>query len=184
MSNTQCDYVFRHDILARAHGQSNELHANNRYNRPMVNGLNRRIHSAESIWEFDDDEDDLVGMRMTRDIQNRRNIRSFFLNSLPAQSSSSTALIHSLTATFGPGTSVSAKGHFYSPQYPSTYPRHSRCLYRFQAKPGERIHLHFTDISLHKIDERFVSFFFTFSVLYTFPRWRFYRFNSKKFLKI
>lgn len=46
------------------------------------------------------------------------------------------------------------RGYFFSPQYPSTYPRNIHCSYRFVAKPTEQIRLLFIDVSLQKIDQR------------------------------
>lgn len=46
------------------------------------------------------------------------------------------------------------RGHFYSPQYPSTYPKTAKCEYRFLAQPNERVRLLFLDVSFSRQDQR------------------------------
>ncbi|CAH0559454.1 unnamed protein product [Brassicogethes aeneus] len=43
-------------------------------------------------------------------------------------------------------------GKFYSPRYPSTYPKNIRCSYRFRARYKERIRILFEEIALQKGD--------------------------------
>ncbi|EFN82481.1 hypothetical protein EAI_00185 [Harpegnathos saltator] len=45
-------------------------------------------------------------------------------------------------------------GRFYSPRYPSSYPKNIRCSYLFRARLKERIRLVFEEISLQKGDLR------------------------------
>ena len=53
----------------------------------------------------------------------------------------------------------SNRGRFYSPRYPSTYPRGVRCSYLFTGQSFERIKLVFEHIVLLKNDFRFVTLF-------------------------
>ncbi|KAI1286689.1 Suppressor of lurcher protein 1 [Halotydeus destructor] len=53
--------------------------------------------------------------------------------------------------TFNVGRS-SNRGRFYSPQYPSTYPKSIQCSYIFEGQPSERIKLVFEHIMLQKSD--------------------------------
>lgn len=46
------------------------------------------------------------------------------------------------------------RGHFYSPQYPSTYPKTAKCEYRFLAQPNERVRILFLDVSFSRQDQR------------------------------
>ncbi|XP_050302359.1 suppressor of lurcher protein 1 [Anthonomus grandis grandis] len=46
----------------------------------------------------------------------------------------------------------SAYGKFYSPRYPSSYPKNSRCSYRFRARYKERIRVVFEEVLLQKGD--------------------------------
>lgn len=46
-----------------------------------------------------------------------------------------------------------SKGHFYSPRYPSNYPKNVRCAYRFVGKFNEKIKLMFENVSLQQGDE-------------------------------
>ncbi|XP_044261813.1 suppressor of lurcher protein 1 isoform X1 [Tribolium madens] len=45
-----------------------------------------------------------------------------------------------------------AYGKFYSPRYPSTYPKNIRCSYRFRARYKERIRIVFEEVTLQKGD--------------------------------
>ncbi|VEN50840.1 unnamed protein product, partial [Callosobruchus maculatus] len=45
-----------------------------------------------------------------------------------------------------------AYGKFYSPRYPSTYPKNIRCSYRFRARYKERIRIIFEEVNLQKGD--------------------------------
>ncbi|KAF7277763.1 hypothetical protein GWI33_009185 [Rhynchophorus ferrugineus] len=45
-----------------------------------------------------------------------------------------------------------AYGKFYSPRYPSSYPKNIRCSYRFRARSQERIRIIFEGIFLQKGD--------------------------------
>lgn len=44
------------------------------------------------------------------------------------------------------------EGRFFSPQYPSNYPRESRCSYQFLGRETERVKLVFGQIRLQKGD--------------------------------
>lgn len=48
------------------------------------------------------------------------------------------------------------EGHvyFYSPLYPSTYPKNVRCLYNFMARFNERVRITFEKIRLQQGDYR------------------------------
>lgn len=46
------------------------------------------------------------------------------------------------------------RGRFYSPQYPSTYPKSIKCAYIFNGQPNERVKLVFEHIRLQKSDLR------------------------------
>jgi len=48
----------------------------------------------------------------------------------------------------------SNRGRFYSPQYPSTYPKSAQCAYIFIGQPNERVKLVFEHIRLQKSDLR------------------------------
>ncbi|KAF6210315.1 hypothetical protein GE061_013419 [Apolygus lucorum] len=52
------------------------------------------------------------------------------------------------------GNHSHTKGKFYSPQYPSSYPKNSRCTYRFRAKSRERIRIVFEELNFQKGDVR------------------------------
>ncbi|XP_046685696.1 deleted in malignant brain tumors 1 protein-like, partial [Homalodisca vitripennis] len=43
-------------------------------------------------------------------------------------------------------------GRFYSPRYPSSYPKHIKCAYRFRARSKERIRVVFEEVTLQKGD--------------------------------
>ncbi|KAL3277752.1 hypothetical protein HHI36_013092 [Cryptolaemus montrouzieri] len=45
-------------------------------------------------------------------------------------------------------------GKFYSPRYPSNYPRNIRCSYRFKARFGETVRIVFEEVYLQKGDIR------------------------------
>lgn len=45
-------------------------------------------------------------------------------------------------------------GKFYSPRYPSSYPKNIKCAYRFRAKLKERIRIVFEEVALQKGDLR------------------------------
>ncbi|KAK0090572.1 hypothetical protein PV326_004094, partial [Microctonus aethiopoides] len=45
-------------------------------------------------------------------------------------------------------------GRFYSPRYPSSYPKNIRCSYLFRARLKERIRIIFEEISLQRGDLR------------------------------
>ncbi|XP_022909201.1 suppressor of lurcher protein 1-like [Onthophagus taurus] len=49
-------------------------------------------------------------------------------------------------------SSSSSYGNFYSPKYPSSYPKNIKCSYLFRARNRERIQLVFEEISLQKGD--------------------------------
>lgn len=53
-----------------------------------------------------------------------------------------------------PFVTTSTSGRFYSPQYPSTYPKNTECSYLFVGKPHERVKLIFEHIRLQKGDLR------------------------------
>lgn len=46
------------------------------------------------------------------------------------------------------------RGRFFSPQYPSTYPKGIKCSYSFSGQPHEKIKLIFEQIRLQKSDSR------------------------------
>lgn len=46
------------------------------------------------------------------------------------------------------------RGRFFSPRYPSTYPKNIRCSYRFKARLKERIRVMFEEVTLQKGDLR------------------------------
>ncbi|ESO88956.1 hypothetical protein LOTGIDRAFT_106882, partial [Lottia gigantea] len=43
-------------------------------------------------------------------------------------------------------------GRFFSPKYPQPYPDNAKCLYYFEALPGERVQIFFQNIQLHHED--------------------------------
>ncbi|KAL0275069.1 UNVERIFIED_CONTAM: hypothetical protein PYX00_003049 [Menopon gallinae] len=45
-------------------------------------------------------------------------------------------------------------GKFYSPRYPSSYPKNIKCAYRFRARLKERIRIVFEEVALQKGDLR------------------------------
>ncbi|GJQ82540.1 hypothetical protein Trydic_g12996 [Trypoxylus dichotomus] len=47
---------------------------------------------------------------------------------------------------------VAYYGNFYSPRYPSSYPKNIKCSYHFKASNRERVHVLFEEISLQKGD--------------------------------
>lgn len=50
---------------------------------------------------------------------------------------------------------VGTRGYFFSPQYPSTYPKQLNCSYHFSTNdPNERIRLLFVEVSLQRNDQR------------------------------
>lgn len=46
-------------------------------------------------------------------------------------------------------------GKFFSPQYPSSYPKNTRCRYTFLAQPNQRVKLVFDYVNLQKNDIRY-----------------------------
>jgi hypothetical protein len=52
------------------------------------------------------------------------------------------------------GTFIRTKGRFYSPQYPSTYPKNVQCSYSFVGQPMERVKLVLEQVRLQKSDLR------------------------------
>lgn len=55
--------------------------------------------------------------------------------------------------TSSPVTQVT-RGRFFSPLYPSIYPKGSKCTYTFIGQPNERIKLIFEHIRLQRSDSR------------------------------
>ncbi|XP_046416512.1 suppressor of lurcher protein 1 [Neodiprion pinetum] len=53
---------------------------------------------------------------------------------------------------FVSSTLTPLRGRFYSPRYPSSYPKNIRCSYRFRARLKERIRVLFEEIALQKGD--------------------------------
>uniref|UniRef100_T1JI54 CUB domain-containing protein n=1 Tax=Strigamia maritima TaxID=126957 RepID=T1JI54_STRMM len=50
------------------------------------------------------------------------------------------------------GNHSQSRGRFYSPRYPSNYPKYSRCSYRFLGQFGERVRVVFDKVSLRQGD--------------------------------
>lgn len=48
------------------------------------------------------------------------------------------------------------RGRFYSPQYPSTYPKNTLCSYTFVGQPNERVKIILEEVRLQKSDLRSV----------------------------
>lgn len=48
-----------------------------------------------------------------------------------------------------------SRGRFYSPQYPSTYPKNVDCVYAFEGEPNERVKVVLEEIRLQRSDLRF-----------------------------
>ncbi|RZF38176.1 hypothetical protein LSTR_LSTR005537 [Laodelphax striatellus] len=53
---------------------------------------------------------------------------------------------------FRSGDLPASSGHFYSPRYPSSYPKNIRCAYTFQSRSKERIRVVFEEVTLQKGD--------------------------------
>lgn len=75
-------------------------------------------------------------------------------SSFTGTSSSNNRLLSS-TAT---SSSRSNKGRFYSPQYPSTYPKGIKCSYTFTGLLNQRVRLVFEHIMLLKSDLRYLQY--------------------------
>lgn len=60
---------------------------------------------------------------------------------------------------FESGNRTETHGHFYSPLYPSTYPKNVRCAYSFIARFNERVRLTFEKIRLQQGDFRYRCLF-------------------------
>ncbi|KAH7644897.1 suppressor of lurcher protein 1-like [Dermatophagoides farinae] len=53
---------------------------------------------------------------------------------------------------------VGQRGYFFSPQYPSTYPKRTKCSYRFRTNdPNQRVRLLFVEVSLQRDDQSCIS---------------------------
>lgn len=83
-------------------------------------------------------------------------------------SSSSSISLSPFTATSGSNRLLSAaatsssrsnKGRFYSPQYPSTYPKGIKCSYTFTGLFNQRVRLVFEHIMLLKSDLRYLQYY-------------------------
>ncbi|KAF4521636.1 hypothetical protein B566_EDAN006678 [Ephemera danica] len=47
-----------------------------------------------------------------------------------------------------------SSGRFFSPRFPSSYPRGASCNFRFRARPKERVRIVFEEVALQKGDVR------------------------------
>ena len=126
LSGTMCDYLF---------------------SKEMTSQLTRKIHSIGKNDEIDDGTGGGGGGGSSG--ARRTNFNTNMADQMQNDANAQQTL---LVAT--PQWSNHPRGYFFSPQYPSTYPRATRCSYRFQADTNERIHLLFIDVSLQKIDQR------------------------------
>lgn len=102
------------------------------------------------------------------------------VSSSPFSSTSTSDRLLSAAAT---SSSRSNKGRFYSPQYPSTYPKGIKCSYTFTGLFNQRVRLVFEHIMLLKSDLRYLqyyslSFFSFFLSFYARHSCLFYSFSS------
>lgn len=72
----------------------------------------------------------------------------------PAANGSLAAILPRAGSSLASLTSRTNRGRFYSPQYPSTYPKAAQCAYTFAGLPTERVKLVFEHIRLQKSDLR------------------------------
>ncbi|KAJ6215435.1 hypothetical protein RDWZM_009935 [Blomia tropicalis] len=145
MANTQCDYQFNHQNRHHNHHHSHESNSNE-------NGLNRKIHSTESVQDlYNSNMEPLITMVTSARIDSDHDHHSLYERATIdlAQTNGKRSIDYHGSPFY--------RGHFYSPQYPSTYPKHTRCRYRFKSKPNERIRILFVDISLQRLDQSCIS---------------------------
>ncbi|KAH9414155.1 hypothetical protein DERP_014374 [Dermatophagoides pteronyssinus] len=156
ISDTNCDYRFDHESLQLTRTMSHSIEQQQQQNSIS------NIESNRLIFNFNDDDDDDIEQKRKME----KNLFTFQTNYLPS-SSSTTTLKQSISSKKIDNNNnnnnktkywVGQRGYFFSPQYPSTYPKQTKCSYRFQTNdPNQRIRLLFVEVSLQRNDQSCIS---------------------------
>ena len=132
MPSSLCDYNFRHEPYLDA-------------------ALNRKIHSTESV------QDLLAPLPPTAPLMQQDQPENLEIVNSNLVLPSKENFVPFQSEKLQSGAATGNRGHFYSPQYPSTYPKNIKCQYHFYAQPNERVRVLLVDVSLQRIDQRYVS---------------------------
>ena len=165
ISGTSCDYRFDHESLKLIR-MSHSVDINEQQQQQqqiVVHSSNSNIESNRFISEnnnFNDDDDFDANIQRIKRMKGK-NLSTFSINQKsPSSSSSLITTKQSMFNTINNNRTkywVGQRGYFFSPQYPSTYPKRTKCSYRFRTNdPNQRVRLLFVEVSLQRDDQRYV----------------------------
>ncbi|KAH9520591.1 hypothetical protein DERF_004293 [Dermatophagoides farinae] len=169
ISGTSCDYRFDHEslkLIRMSHSVDINEQQQQQQQQIVVHSSNSNIESNRFISEnnnFNDDDDFDANIQRIKRMKGK-NLSTFSINQKSPSSSSSSSLITTKQSMFNTINNnrtkywVGQRGYFFSPQYPSTYPKRTKCSYRFRTNdPNQRVRLLFVEVSLQRDDQSCIS---------------------------